>query len=79
MKRDVYLSSVSLEDAKKTIDDLFNTSKYKIEYETIKVKDSLNRVVFDSVTAVLSSPSFNVSAMESLFVKQMHNKSWAQM
>ena len=66
MKRDVYLSSVSLEQAQKTIDDLCVKSKYKADYETISVKDSLNRIIFDSVYARLSSPLYNASAMDGI-------------
>ena len=66
MKRDVYLSSVSLEKAQEIIDAVFTQSKYKTSYEILPVKDALNRVLFESVYARLSSPLFNASAMDGI-------------
>ena len=74
MKRDVYLSSVSLKDAQTTIDKLFVESKYQIRHEIISVKNSLNRVVFESVYARLSSPLFNASAMDGIATKSSYTE-----
>ncbi|HAK46059.1 MAG TPA: molybdopterin biosynthesis protein [Spirochaeta sp.] len=66
-KRNIYLDNLSFEDARKTLSDAFKSSELT-GIETIAVYDSLNRVSASSVTALLSSPNHNASAMDGIAV-----------
>lgn len=68
-KRNVYLSNLELEEAKKLFFEKVEDSVEAIESETIKVEDALGRITSKSKFARISSPYFNASAMDGIAVK----------
>jgi putative molybdopterin biosynthesis protein len=71
MKKDYYLQSVKLEDALNILKDVYKSSSYLPQKETISVYDSLHRIAFSSVYATVSSPSYNASAMDGVTTKSV--------
>lgn len=68
-KRNVYLSNLELEEAKKLFLKKIEDSAEAIESETIKVEDALGRITSEPKFARISSPYFNASAMDGIAVK----------
>ncbi|MCH4888991.1 molybdopterin biosynthesis protein [Acidaminobacter sp. JC074] len=68
MKRNIYLSSLKLEDAKKLYFDNIALD-HLVKHETILVEESLDRYTAKSVFARVSSPHYNASAMDGIMVK----------
>jgi putative molybdopterin biosynthesis protein len=67
MKRNVYLKSTDLKDINPIIDLI--VKNYKVQYETISVVDSLNRISFEGIYANVSSPYYSASAMDGIALK----------
>lgn len=67
MKRNIYLSSLKLDDAKKQFFDHINL-EHLITREIINVEESLGRYTGQAVYAKLSSPHYNASAMDGIMV-----------
>lgn len=67
-KRDIYLDTVDIEEAKEIFHAKFS-ELYKDKIETISVFDSLNRVLSKSIFAQISNPHYNASAMDGISVK----------
>ena len=68
IKRNKYLKTISLDEAKKLITDTFENIN-NLTGETIDTKSSINRILAEPVSAKRSSPPFNVSAMDGVAVK----------
>ncbi|NQT56955.1 MAG: molybdopterin biosynthesis protein [Desulfobacteraceae bacterium] len=68
MKRQVYLSMKSLEEAKELFFSRFGPDQ-RTEVESIKVEDALGRITANAVFAKRSAPSFHSAAMDGIAVK----------
>ena len=68
MKRQVYLSMKSLEEAKKLFFSRFGPDQ-RTGVESIKVEDALGRITAKAVFAKRSAPSFHSAAMDGIAVK----------
>lgn len=68
VNRNIYLSSLKLEDAKEAFFSKIDLSDL-IKIETISVEKSLNRISAYPSYAELSSPHYNASAMDGVMVK----------
>lgn len=66
-KRNVYLKMRSLEEAQSVMFEKF--PQMMMEYETIPVEESVDRILSGAVTANTSSPCFNAAAMDGIAVK----------
>ncbi len=66
-KRKVYLDNLEFEKARKLLFDVLKKGDFT-KTETVSVFDSLNRISSAAVTAVLSSPNHNASAMDGIAV-----------
>lgn len=67
-KRNLYLKTIPVEEAREkylaAIEDLI-----AVQYETVKVTDSLDRITGSAIYAKYSSPLFNASAMDGIAVR----------
>ena len=68
MKRQVYLSMKTLEEAKELFFSRFGLDQ-RTGIETIKVEDALDRITANAVFAKLSAPSFHSAAMDGIAVR----------
>ncbi len=68
-ERNVYLSNVELEEAKKMFFNEINDVISNLKTKNISVYDSLDRITSEPVFAKISSPFFNASAMDGIGVK----------
>lgn len=68
MKRNIYLSSLKLEDAKRTYFDRVDLSGL-VQTEIVSVEESLDRITAMPVFAEQSSPHYNASAMDGIMIK----------
>jgi putative molybdopterin biosynthesis protein len=68
MKRNIYLSSLKLEEAKTLFFNRVNLS-HLIENEVVITEASLDRITSNPIIAKLSSPHYNASAMDGLMIK----------
>ncbi|MGM0425840.1 MAG: molybdopterin biosynthesis protein [Thermodesulfobacteriota bacterium] len=67
MKRQVYLSMKSLEEAREIFQSRFGPEK-RVALETVKVDDALHRVTAQPVFAKRSAPAYHSSAMDGIAV-----------
>lgn len=65
--RNIYLSSLELEEAKKTFYNAIELN-HLVTNERVKVEDALNRIASKPCFAKLSSPHYNASAMDGIMV-----------
>lgn len=74
MTRNIYIDNTDLETALLMVETSFSLAPTS---EIISVKDSLGRVIFNSIFAKTSSPSYSASAMDGiyLFAKKTHSAS----
>ena len=68
MKRQVYLSMKTLEEAKELFSSRFGRDK-RTDIETINIEDALGRIIVEPVFAKRSCPSFHSAAMDGIAVK----------
>lgn len=68
MKRNIYLSSLKLDEAKEKYFSALNIESL-IQIENIAVEDSLDRYTTKPIFAKLSSPHYNASAMDGIMIK----------
>jgi len=68
MKRNIYLSSLKLEDAKSLYFENIKLD-HLVKNETISVEKSLDRYTAKPVFARISSPHYNASAMDGIMIK----------
>lgn len=68
-KRNIYLSNINLEEAKRIFKEGLEEFFLKKETEEIQVINSLGKITCNGVFAVLSSPNYNASAMDGIAVK----------
>lgn len=64
--RNIYISNIDIDEAKKLYFSKFKSTN--IEYEEISVYDSLDRVTYSAVYANISSPHYNSAAMDGIAV-----------
>lgn len=75
MKRNLYLNTVSVEEAKrKYFDALEEKADLSLESEVISTYDALNRVTTEPVFAKCCSPLFNAAAMDGIAVNSEMTK-----
>lgn len=67
--RNIYLSNIEFEEAKKLFFDEVRDCIDKIGTEVVKVEEALDRITAKPVFAKISSPHFNASAMDGIAVK----------
>lgn len=67
-KRNIYLSNIEVNEAKKLFFNEINKSIKDKKEETVSVYDSLNRISAKPIFAEISSPYFNASAMDGIAV-----------
>ncbi|MGB3368870.1 MAG: molybdopterin biosynthesis protein [Acidaminobacteraceae bacterium] len=67
MKRNIYLNTVSFEEAKEVLKSRFS-SRYNLEYEIVSVFESLARKTYTPHFALVSNPNYNASAMDGIMV-----------
>ncbi len=67
-KRNVYLDTVDLEEAKQIINQVILKRCPKLSIEEILVENALHRVTTDAVFSIISSPFYNASAMDGIAV-----------
>nr|WP_300006198.1 molybdopterin biosynthesis protein [Tissierella sp.] len=65
MKRNIYIDNIDVDQAKK---EYFDRLKIKPSFEEIDVTESLDRISFDMVVALTSSPNYNAAAMDGIAV-----------
>ena len=65
MKRNIYLKNMPLEEAQSK---LIEHCLIPLKKTNINVKDSLHRITYEPVLALVSSPSFNACAMDGIAV-----------
>lgn len=65
MKRNIYIDNMDVDLAKAKY---FDKLHIKPGFEYIKVEESLDRVSFDMVNAIVSSPNYNAAAMDGIAV-----------
>ena len=68
MKRQVYLSMKTLEEAKELFFSRFGRDK-RTDMETISIEDALGRIIVEPVFAKRSCPSFHSAAMDGIAVR----------
>ncbi len=68
MKRQVYLSMKTLQEAKELFFSRFGRDK-RTDMETISIEDALGRIIVEPVFAKRSCPSFHSSAMDGIAVR----------
>lgn len=68
MKRQVYLSMKTLEEAKELFFSRFGRDK-RTDAETISIEDALGRIIVEPVFAKRSCPSFHSAAMDGIAVR----------
>ena len=68
MKRQVYLSMKTLQEAKELFFSRFGRDK-RTDMETISIEDALGRIIGEPVFAKRSCPSFHSSAMDGIAVR----------
>lgn len=68
MKRNIYLSNISVEEALNKYFDRFNDFNHGLEKENIQVEASVGRITAAPVFAVTSSPNHNAAAMDGIAV-----------
>lgn len=75
MKRNLYLNTVSVEEAKsKYFDALGERANLLLESEVISTYDALNRITAEPVFAKCCSPLFNAAAMDGIAVNSEKTK-----
>ncbi len=67
-KRNLYLKTIPVEEAREKYLNAVQ-SVLTVEYETIKVTDSMDRITAAAIYARYSSPLFNASAMDGIAVR----------
>lgn len=67
MKRNIYLNTVSFEEAKEILKKRFY-SRYSSEFEVVSIFDALGRKTFEPHFARVSNPNYNASAMDGIMV-----------
>lgn len=65
LKRNIYIDNMDVDLAK---DKYFNKLDIKPQFEYIKTLESLDRISFDMINAVVSSPNYNAAAMDGIAV-----------
>lgn len=65
MKRNIYIDNMDVDIAKTKY---FNKLGIKPEFEYIDVEESLDRISFESVESIMSSPNYNAAAMDGIAV-----------
>jgi len=68
MEQNVYLKSTEFLEIPSILQSLLQMSKFKLHYETISTKNSINRITYESIQAKASSPCFNAAAMDGIAV-----------
>ena len=67
MKRNIYLNTVSFEEAKDILKSRFS-SKHTSEFEIVSIFESLGRKTYAPHFALVSNPNYNASAMDGIMV-----------
>lgn len=65
-KRNIYIENIDVDEAKERYYEKLNI---KPSWEEVNVTESLNRVTFEAVYALVSSPNYNAAAMDGIAVK----------
>lgn len=65
MKRNIYIDNIDVDLAK---EKYFNKLDIKPEFEYVNVVESLDRISFDMINAIVSSPNYNAAAMDGIAV-----------
>ncbi|OLS03729.1 molybdopterin molybdenumtransferase [Tissierella creatinophila DSM 6911] len=65
MKRNIYIDNMDVDLAK---DTYFNKLNINPTFEYVKVENSIDRISFDMVEALMSSPNYNAAAMDGIAV-----------
>lgn len=73
MGRNIYLSSIDLEEAKRKIKETLESINFNLDFEKVKTEDSLGLVSSKPVFASVSSPFYNSSAMDGICVITKEN------
>ena len=72
-KRNLYLKTIPVEEAKKIYEEALEKI-WKVDYEVIPVIEALGRVTKEAVYAINSSPLYNASAMDGIAVIASHTE-----
>ena len=79
MKRNLYLNTVSVEDAKnKYFEALERKADFKAKFEMVSTYNALGRVTHEPVFAKCCSPLFNAAAMDGIAVNSEKTKGASQ-
>ena len=70
-KRNIYINNIDVDQAKASYYKKLNITP---SWEEIDVLDSLNRVTFEAVYALVSSPNYNAAAMDGIAVRSSDTK-----
>ncbi len=70
-KRNIYIDNIEVDEAK---DRYYKKLNINLSWEEVDVLDSLNRITFEAVYALTSSPNYNAAAMDGIAVKSSDTK-----
>jgi putative molybdopterin biosynthesis protein len=71
IKRNIYIDNIDVDLAK---DKYYTRLNIQPTWEEVDVLDSLNRITFEAVYALISSPNYNAAAMDGIAVKSSDTK-----
>lgn len=71
IKRNIYIDNIDVDLAK---DKYYTMLNIQPTWEEVDVLDSLNRITFEAVYALISSPNYNAAAMDGIAVKSSDTK-----
>jgi len=71
IKRNIYIDNINVDEAK---DRYYKRLNIKPSWEEVDVLNSLNRITFEAVYALISSPNYNAAAMDGIAVKSSDTK-----
>jgi putative molybdopterin biosynthesis protein len=71
IKRNIYIDNIDVDLAK---DKYYTSLNIQPTWEEVDVLDSLNRITFEAVYALISSPNYNAAAMDGIAVKSSDTK-----